>query len=203
MFPRRGRGVSPVPVRLFADFTCPFSYLVEAVLWEMEAAGEIALTAHTYELHPAPAPLPEGDEVEVRAAAARDIASTLGLALDAPRHPALRTRKAHELARFAAEHGRGGPLRRVLYEAYFARGEDIGRIDVLARLAAGAGLDETEARVVLDVDRYAEAVARDAALARAAAVRAAPTCLVGPPGEERPIEGAWPPAELRALVLGT
>jgi predicted DsbA family dithiol-disulfide isomerase len=50
----------------------------------------------------------------------------------------------------------------------FGRGEDIGRVDVLVDLARALGLDATEAKAVLDVDRYAQDVA---ALSAEAAAR--------------------------------
>ena len=59
-------------------------------------------------------------------------------------------------------------LRRAIFEAYFGKGEDIGRVDRLVALAVALGLDRTAVKASLDVDRYQEDVAR----ARAEAVEA-------------------------------
>jgi predicted DsbA family dithiol-disulfide isomerase len=48
---------------------------------------------------------------------------------------------------------------RAVFEAMFQRGEDIGRVDVLVSVAASLGLDPTETKAVLDVDRYTQDVA--------------------------------------------
>jgi predicted DsbA family dithiol-disulfide isomerase len=47
----------------------------------------------------------------------------------------------------------------------FGRGEDIGRVDVLVGIAGTLGLDPTETKAVLDVDRHAQDVATVSAAA--------------------------------------
>ena len=49
-------------------------------------------------------------------------------------------------------------MRRALFRAHFVDHIDIGRIDLLLEIARGAGLDRSEAKAVLDVDRYAATV---------------------------------------------
>lgn len=69
------------------------------------------------------------------------------------------TRKAHELALHAAEKNRFAPVHEALFEAHLVRGKDIGRVDVLVELAVAHGLDRTETKAVLDVDRFSERIA--------------------------------------------
>ena len=90
-----------------------------------------------------------------------------------------RSRKAIELAFLAAEREAFDRVHRMLFEAHLSRGLDIGRVDVLVTLASEAGLDRTEAKAVLDVDRHTADV--EAWRARALALGAAgiPTILIG------------------------
>ncbi|HEX8395637.1 MAG TPA: DsbA family protein [Longimicrobium sp.] len=192
--------MAAVPLVVFADFACPFSYVTEAAVRRMEAAGEVQVTRLAYELHPAPAPLPAPDSGWMDAL--RPLADELGLPLAAPA-VAVRTRKAHEAARFAEHKGVGEQMREALYRAYFAEGRDIGRIDVLVDLAASLGLDVTETKVVLDVDTASSRIDAEREAAVGAGVTGTPTLVAGTGDEARWIVGARPFAELRAEILGS
>jgi predicted DsbA family dithiol-disulfide isomerase len=187
-----------VPVVVFADFACPFSYVTEAALRRMEAAGEVEPTYLAWELYPAPAPLPSADAGEWLDAL-RPLADELGLPLRVP--APVRTRKAHEAAAFAQSKDAGAAMREALFAAHFARGLDIGRIDVLAEIGEGVGLDRSELKVVLDVDSLAARVQAEQAAARRAGVQGVPTIVAGTGEEAWWIVGARPFAELRAAIL--
>jgi predicted DsbA family dithiol-disulfide isomerase len=188
-----------VSVLLFADFACPYSYVTEAGLRRMVEAGEVRLTYAAYELYPAPAPLPrtvDGGWMD----AVRPLAQALELPLSVP--PAhVRTRKAHELAAFAEATGVGDAVRDALYAAYFVRGLDLGRVDVLVEVAVAAGLDESEAKAVLDVDVFTAGIASQNAAARRAGVTGVPTLAIGEGAEGRVLVGARPYATLRDEIL--
>ena len=190
--------MAPLAATVFTDFTCPFSYVTEGALARVEDEGGIAASFRAFELHPAAARLPlGGPEVEP----VRPLADALGLELRRPPRAA-RTRKAHELARFAEGKGVGRTLRAAIFAAYFGAGRDIGRIDVLVEVAADLGLDATETRVVLDVDTFAADVARDGAEARRLGIAGTPAILLGAAPDLRLIEGALSVDELRALLGG-
>jgi len=191
--------MAAVPVVVFSDFACPFSYVTEAALRRMEAAGEVQATHLAWELYPAPAPLPAADAAGWMGAL-RPLADELGLPLRTP-VPA-RTRKAHEAAAFAASKGVGPAMREALFAAHFAQGLDIGRIDVLVEIGARLGLDASELKVVLDVDGLAARVEAELEAGRGAGVEGVPTIVVGTGEQARWLVGARPFAELRAAVLG-
>lgn len=191
--------MAAVPVTVFSDFACPFSYVTEAALRRLEAAGEITATHLAWELYPAPAPLPLNDAGEWMDAL-RPLADELGLALRVPA-PA-RTPKAHEAAAFAASKGIGAAMREALFAAHFADGRDIGRIDVLVEIGAGVGLDASELKVVLDVDALSARVAAEREAGRQAGVQGVPTVVVGTGDQARWLVGARPFAELRAAIVG-
>lgn len=191
--------MAAVPVVVFSDFACPFSYVTEAALRRMQAAGEVEPTHLAWELYPAPAVLPLSDP-DAWIPTLRPLADEMGIVLRAP-VPA-RTRKAHEAAAFAAAKGLGPPMREALFAAHFAEGRDIGRIDVLVEVGAGVGLDASELKVVLDVDAFAARIVAEEDAARRAGVEGVPTLVIGTGDEARWLVGARPFAELRAAVLG-
>ncbi len=150
-------------VELFSDFACPFCYLAESGALRLEDAGH-EVRYRAYELRPSPVRLEapsadpakrEGWEQEIAPAALRQ-----GLAMRFP-GLAVRTRKAHEAARFARSQGVERRMRDALFAAYFADGRDIGRIDVLVEIGEALGLDRTDMKVNLDIDQYADAVSAD------------------------------------------
>ncbi|HEX8694727.1 MAG TPA: DsbA family protein [Longimicrobium sp.] len=179
--------MAAVPVVVFSDFTCPFSYVTEAVLRRLEGEGLAAPAYAAFELYPAPAPLPPPDAAPVEAA--RPLAEAAGVELRPPAAGA-RTRKAHEAAKFAGQRGVEREMREALFAAYFRDGRDVGRIDVLVELGAALGLDLSELKAVLDVDGMTAEVERDEALARRAGVTATPVLLVGQPPKIEVLAGA-------------
>jgi predicted DsbA family dithiol-disulfide isomerase len=188
----------PVRIVLFGDFTCPFSYVTETALGALSHELPLEVEHRALELYPVPHPLPF-KSVDAGVEAAAPLAAELGVALRTP-SVLPRTRKAHEAARFAREKGVEPRMREAIYRACFADGLDVGRIDVLVQLAIGVGLDATEARVVLDVDRYTDAVLADAELARRAGVANTPTMVVDTGADARVVTGALPLAELRQIL---
>jgi predicted DsbA family dithiol-disulfide isomerase len=191
--------MAAVPVVVFSDFACPFSYVTEAALRRMEAAGEIQSTCLAFELYPVPAPLPaevDGGWMD----ALRPLAEELGLALRVPPAP-VRTAKAHEAAAFAQARGVGPAMREAIHAAYFGAGRDIARIDVLVELGAALGLDAGELKVVLDVDSLSPRIRAEQDAARRAGVEVTPTVVAGTGNEARWLVGARPYAELRAAIL--
>lgn len=87
------------------------------------------------------------------------------------------TRKAHELAVHAAEQGSRPAVDSAIFHAALVEGLDVGRVDVLVGLAEGVGLDRTETRAVLDVDRYTDEVVRMRETAASRGVVGVPTMV--------------------------
>lgn len=151
----------------YFDFVDPLSYLVELELCSLGDDVDQGVERIGFELHPPPSALTlVGDAtLAPRWTVAREVADALGVALTPPQLVPW-SRKALELHLHAEEHGLDRVVRRGVFEAYFQRGLDIGRIDVLVEIARSTGLDSTRAKAVLDVDRFDARVssAREAAL---------------------------------------
>lgn len=110
-----------------------------------------------------------------------------------------RTRKAHELVAHARAGGAPGcDVRLVerLFHAFLEDGVDLGRIDLLVGVAENAGLDRTEVRAVLDVDRYRDTIDDRRRVALDRGVRGVPTLMRG----ERRLEGLHDENTLRAFI---
>lgn len=192
--------MAAVQVEIFSDFTCPFSYVTEAALRRAAEEEGAGIRYRAFELYPAPAPLPLDAGMEWEEAL-RPLAREAGVELRRPGYQA-RTRKAHEAAHFAEEKGVGAEMRSALFAAYFARTRDIGRIDVLVEIGTGLGLDRTELKVVLDIDRYTGAVLADEDLAARSGIHSVPVLVLGSGPEARALVGAQPYPALREAVAG-
>ena len=190
------------PPVLYFDFVDPISYLLEDEVRAVEAALDVRVTRLGVEINPPPYPLgAPGDGLwEPRWTEAARIAERLGRPLPTPSLVPW-TRKAHELVEHARDtaEDRVPGLRVAIFRAYFEEGRDIGRVDVLVTLADAAGMDRTETKAVLDVDRFQDDVARRREEAVDAGLRVVPTLTTG----DRRLEGFHNRASLRTFLRGS
>ncbi|HET9983047.1 MAG TPA: DsbA family protein [Longimicrobiales bacterium] len=185
---------------VYSDYVCPFSYLAEAGLARLRTEEGLEVEYRPFELRPAPAPLPDPADPALAESWERTIlplAETLGVEIRRPRVEP-RSRKAHEAAAFAREKGVFPAMHDALFRAFFRDGRDIGRIDVLVELGVELGLDRTETRVVLDVDRYAPEVEAAELEAVRRGILGVPTFVAG----DDELVGLQPYSVLRAWVRG-
>ncbi len=186
------------PVRdptFFFDFIDPGSYLVSVVI--DEAGSAASLDWRGFEVRVPPAPLIAPGSGEWGAHQSR--VSTYAEALEVPMTTPLFvpwTRKAHELVEFARVKNRYGRIRRALFRAHFVDGTDIGRIDLLVEIARQEGLDGSEAKVALDVDRYTATVLSNRAMARERNISGVPTLARG----NHRLEGLRSPGEIERWI---
>ena len=203
---KEAAGAPSADLIVYADYVCPFCYLGAVALAPLREEG-VRIEDRPFELRPAPAPLPDMDEPYFRDAWERSVVP-LAEALGAPgmKRPttSTRTRKAHEAAAFAREHGAGDAMHRAIYEAYFLEQRDIGRVDVLADIGASVGLDRMALRIALDVDRYTEEVMALEQEAVRLGITAVPAHLAsGMDGRTRLMMGVRPTSEVRALLAAS
>jgi predicted DsbA family dithiol-disulfide isomerase len=168
------------PAKLYFDFTDPLSYLVDRELDAVEQDLDITVARVAFELRPPPEPITDTADPfwADRWTLAEAIAPEPSLRPPQPRLVPW-SRKAHELHLHAAALGRGPAIRRAVFDAFFMLGQDIGRVDLLLEIARGVGLDLTETKAVLDVDRHQPALAEARQVAVAVGIELAPTIVVG------------------------
>ena len=185
---------------LFYDLTDPLSYLLDQELVVVEQDLGISVRRTGFELLPPPSPLLDAHDAfwAGRWASAEVLGGLQGSSLVQPQLVPW-TRKAHELHLHAKALEAGETVRKAIFAAFFAEARDIGRVDTLVEIAADAGLDRTEAKAVLDVDRFQADVvdARQAALV--AGVRDTPSLLAG----RTSLQGFHNRIALSTLLAGT
>lgn len=167
--------------RLYLDYIDPGSYLMERRLRRAAQAAGVRWRTLPWEVRRPPEPLLDPDDPAWRDYWRSTVAESAdGAALNAE-PPALVpwTRKAHELGMFAREKGCFDTVHASLFEAFLRECRDIGRVDVLVELGREAGLDLTEMKAVLDVDRFAGALDEVRESAAALGVRGVPTLVCG------------------------
>ncbi|MDC0160653.1 DsbA family protein [Gemmatimonadales bacterium] len=175
------------PIDIWFDFVDPTSVLL---MLEIEAARrENVSWMHTstikwraLEVRAPPIPMVSLEDPEVASCweSALPLAEKIGVVLNPPRLVPW-TRKAHELV-VHAEKTRpqsASALRLSVAIAYAIEGQDIGRVDLLVKIASDHGLDRTECKAVLDVDKYETVVTASAKEAKAAYVTYVPTIAWG------------------------
>ena len=107
----------------------------------------------------------------------RQVAGELGLPLS-KRKKTYNSRLAQELAKWAESKGKGDPFNETIFRAYFVDGINIGKVDELVDLAKSIGLPREEARSILELRTFREAVDSDWLRSRTLGVTAVPTFFV-------------------------
>ncbi len=114
-----------------------------------------------FELRPEPHPTlrPEGEYLQrAWSQSVYPLARRMGVPIVLPLvSPQPHTHLAFEGYQFAKEHGKGNEYNHRVLEAFFVEGQDIGKIEVLTKLAGEVGLDEREFVEALRTRRYREA----------------------------------------------
>jgi predicted DsbA family dithiol-disulfide isomerase len=168
-----------VPVFLYGDYGCPFTYVEDARLAILASEGAVRVTWR-------PLPSDAGPTAESAATAVGDPggldhdAAELGLSLFLPdRRPD--TRAAAQAAEFARDCGEDDfrRLHAALFRAVFVEGRDVGDEATLLDLAEGVGIDREGLAAALADGRYAEVLTEVEAEAERYGVEGTPTMLVG------------------------
>ena len=97
---------------------------------------------------------------------------------------------AHRLLYWAGLEGRQRELKHALLRAYHGRGENPGAPDVLLNLAREVGLDEAQARDVIESGRYADEVRAEERHWQELGIHSVPSVIVD---DRHLIQGGQPP----------
>ncbi|WP_050465499.1 DsbA family oxidoreductase [Herbaspirillum autotrophicum] len=204
-----------------SDIVCPWCAIglagLNTALERIGPATPVDLTIHPFELNP-DLPAAGQDQLEhitekynisadqaranreqIRARAAR-VGFTMNRG-DASR--VYNTFDGHRLLAWAQQKNAQMTLKQVLLNAYFTDGKNIADREVLADLAAQAGLDRAEASEVLASDRFAQEVRAEEALWVQRGISSVPAVVVN---DRYLISGGQPPEvfeeQLRAILAG-
>jgi predicted DsbA family dithiol-disulfide isomerase len=178
-------------VDIWSDVICPWCYVgkarFEKALDSFAHRDEVEVVYHSFELDPS---APRGQRESNLAmlskkfgkspaeALAMDgqvgsLARAEGLGFDSAR-PVGNTFDIHRVLHLGLDRGMQHALLGAVNEAYFAQARDVFDRDVLAEVAAGAGLDSAEVGKVFDGDDYTEEVRQDELQARQIGINGVP-----------------------------
>jgi predicted DsbA family dithiol-disulfide isomerase len=119
-----------------------------------------------------------------------------GLPFNAERNMSYNSRLAQELAKWSEMKGKAEEMTNALFRAYFVDVKNIGKADVLAKIAEDHDLPADEATDVLLSRKFKDAVDDDWRRCAAFGVNAVPTFLAG----KYLMVGAQPYEELQRLI---
>jgi predicted DsbA family dithiol-disulfide isomerase len=201
----------PLTVEIWSDIVCPWCYLgkrrFEAALESFAHRDDVTVMWRSFELDPEAPLQPEGTATE-------RLAAKYGMSLEraATLHTEMTERAAaegleyrfdiakggntfdaHRMIHLAATYGHQAAAQERLMQAYFSEGEAISDRDTLVRLVGELGVDEAEAREVLERDRFAEDVRSDEQLAGRLGIQGVPFFVLD---RRYGVSGAQPPEVL-------
>jgi len=183
----------------YFDYVDPGSYLMHRQLGQLLPDG-LEPVLHPLEVCPVPQELIDGTDPDWNAygETVASLAREAEIRMARPKFIPW-SRKAHELRLHAAEQGLASPMHEEIFAAHFREGADIGRVDVLVTTAEKVGLDPSESKAVLDVDKHRDHVVDLRREAEAAGVRRVPTLRSG----DISLEGPASNGELRHFLEHT
>ena len=207
-------------VEIWSDVVCPWCYVgkrrFEAAVDRFEHLDQVSVVWRSFELDPGARSEPAGpedgqdyvDRLAEKYRTTRDQAQQMtdsmtataaaeGLDLRFDRAVRSNTFPAHQVIHLAGDRGLQGQVKERLMRGYFTEGENVGDVDVLARLSGEAGLDPDETRAALTEQRYAQAVRQDESEAAALQIGAVPFFVVD---RRYGISGAQPAEQLLAVL---
>ena len=208
-----------IRVDIWSDIACPWCYIGKrrfdagtALFAQQHPDVTLEVESHSYELSPDTPEDFAGDEidflvkhkgmpradVESMLGQMTELAASEGLEYHFDRLQHVNTRRAHRLLHLAKDRGLQPEMSERLFVAYFTEGANLADADVLAALAADAGLDADDARAALTDEEYGDAVDRDITRARMLGVTGVPFFLFD---QQYSIPGAQT-AEIFADALG-
>jgi predicted DsbA family dithiol-disulfide isomerase len=186
--------VTKLRIDIWSDIACPWCYVgkrrLEQALERFPHKGDVDVVWRAFELDPSAPRVRDTSQTYAERLASKygtqpaqaqgmidrmvDTAAADGLEFRFDRIRPGNTFDAHRLLHLAHERGTQDALKERMLRAYMTEGQAIGERDVLVTLAREAGLDEQEARDVLDGDRCAAEVRKDEALARELGITGVP-----------------------------
>jgi predicted DsbA family dithiol-disulfide isomerase len=162
-------------------------------------APDVEIVWRAFELRPEPVPTldPRGEYLtRVWREAVYPMAEHLGIQMRLPPVQP-RSRRAHEAAQWARRQGRFEDYNAAVFRAFFERGEDIGNVGVLARLASDLQLDESALRSALERREFESDVLADEQEAARLGVTGVPAFIAD---RRAMLFGVQPVATLQEMV---
>jgi predicted DsbA family dithiol-disulfide isomerase len=185
---------NPIKIDIWSDVQCPWCYIGKRKFeaGAAEFGGEIEVEYHSFELSPDTPVDYDGTpvdylserkgmpkpQVEQMLERVTGVAKSVGLDYDYDSVHQTNTVISHELLHFAKSKGRQLEMKERLLEAYFVKGEHVGRIPDLVDIAVELGFDRAEVTEALESHRYLPDVKADTAQAQALGINGVPFFVI-------------------------
>ena len=149
MLEGRGESSKTVPVVVFADFTCPYSFIGQEQVDRLMLEYDAKVIWRPHWLHPEVPPeglslgAPDPERREATLKWLREMAPEKAANMRFP-EKRLYSFLAFAGLEYANDFGKTHPFRRAVFDAVFVHGQDIAQIPVLQECAQKAGLDAEE-----------------------------------------------------------
>ncbi|MCY7420929.1 MAG: DsbA family oxidoreductase [Chitinophagaceae bacterium] len=166
-------------VEIWSDIVCPFCYIgkrnFESALDGFAAKYKVSIEWKSFQLDPEMdnkeglsvheylgrrkgGTTADGKRMNDQMSA---IAKEVGLHYDFDKAIINNTLNAHRLLHFAKQHGLQNSLKERIFKAYYTQGKDIADTETLAQLSVEVGLNEEQARTVLQDNLFEAEVIND------------------------------------------
>jgi predicted DsbA family dithiol-disulfide isomerase len=205
----------PLKIDFVSDVVCPWCAIglksLEQALQKLD--GEITAELHFQPFELNPQMVPEGEDIVEHLThkygstpeqiaqnqeSIRQRGAALGFSFSMDKRSRIyNTFDAHRLLHWAEPQGKQLALKEALLQAYFGRGENVSSHDVLARIAGEVGLDGTEARKLLESNRFAEEVREQEQFYQSQGIRAVPSVIIN---GRYLIQGGQPPEAFEQIL---
>lgn len=202
-------------VEIWSDVMCPFCYIgkrkFEAALDSLPQKDLIQVVWHSFQLNPNLQYQPERDSYsylaelkgQTREWAVKvhdnltETAKSLGLDYHFGKAKITNSFDAHRVIQLARKYNLTDELEERFFKAYFTDGELMSDHATLIRLAAEAGLPREEVAEMLETNRYADEVIRDATEARQLGAHGVPFFVMD---RKYAVSGAQEPEVFKATL---
>lgn len=140
-------------IEVYVDLVCPFCFLVEDAIEEVERERDVEVTIKPFELRPDPVPTlrPEDDYLpRIWEQSVYPMAERLGFDITLPTvSPQPRTEKAFLVLQVAQEAGLAEAYTAAMFAAFFQQDRDIGEDEVIIDVATSVGLPRRDVEAAL------------------------------------------------------
>ncbi len=193
-----------ITLEVFSDYVCPWCYLGDNRVKKIKQNYDITVQLVHFPLHPeTPA---EGrtlqklfncgpEEIAAKNARMKGLMEQEGLAYSERSHT-YNSRLAQEIGTWADTRAGSDAIHDKFFEAYFVDCRNIGDTDVIIDIVKSVGLDENQARTVLDERSFKDAVDADWSKSHSYGVTGVPTFV----SNGQVLVGAQPYEGLQQLV---
>ena len=172
---------SPIEIDIWSDVVCPWCFIgrrrLQKAIANHASGREVIVRHRAFQLQPDARDVVRTDEMlatkykidkeQVASMQANvcSIADGEGLCYDLTETLSGNTVDAHRLILWAEELGKGDQLLEAIYSAYFEKKQSIFTHEDLIAIATTVGIESSDAKALLDSDRFTDRVAQDQTMA--------------------------------------